>query len=184
MRTLSPKRVLLALLALTAVLGQAVVAAPPTPLKLPSFESLAAKATESVNVTLDSQLLGIAAGFLDSDNPDDAATKELIRGLKGVYVRSYTFDTDFAYSSGDVESVRKQLSAPLWQQVVSVHNAKERTQVDIYLSVEQGRANGLAIIACEPRELTIVNIVGPIDLQKLHRLEGKFGIPRLPEAQK
>jgi hypothetical protein len=40
-------------------------------------------------------------------------------------------------------------------------------------------ANGLAIIASEPREFTIVNIVGSIDLAKLHRLEGKFGIPRL-----
>jgi len=51
--------------------------------------------------------------------------------------------------------------------------------VDIYVSIEQGRANGLAIISSEPRQFTIVNIVGSIDLQKLHRLEGKFGIPKL-----
>jgi hypothetical protein len=38
---------------------------------------------------------------------------------------------------------------------------------------------GLAIIASEPREFTIVNIVGNIDLADLHNLEGKFGVPEL-----
>ena len=40
-------------------------------------------------------------------------------------------------------------------------------------------ALGLAIIASEPREFVIVNIVGSIDLEKLHELEGKFGVPEL-----
>ncbi len=60
-----------------------------------------------------------------------------------------------------------------------MHGAKDHGNVDIYISIEQGRANGLAIIASEPREFTIVNIVGSIDLQKLHRIEGKFGIPKI-----
>ena len=41
------------------------------------------------------------------------------------------------------------------------------------------RRKGLAIIASEPREFAIVNIVGSIDLEKLHELEGKFGVPEL-----
>jgi hypothetical protein len=32
----------------------------------------------------------------------------------------------------------------------------------------------------EPREFTVVNIVGSIDLEKLRRLEGKFGVPKIP----
>jgi hypothetical protein len=40
------------------------------------------------------------------------------------------------------------------------------------------------IIASEPREFTVVNIVGSIDLQKLRRLEGRFGIPKLQLEQK
>ena len=35
------------------------------------------------------------------------------------------------------------------------------------------------IIASEPREFTIVNIVGNIDLEQLHDLEGNFSIPNL-----
>ena len=45
--------------------------------------------------------------------------------------------------------------------------------------VENNQAIGLALIASEPRQFTIVNIVGAIDLDKLHKLEGQFGVPKL-----
>jgi hypothetical protein len=35
------------------------------------------------------------------------------------------------------------------------------------------------VLSAEPKELTIVNIVGPVDLQKLAKLEGNLGIPDL-----
>jgi hypothetical protein len=169
----------LALILLARMLATAIAAAPDAQVKMPDFDSLAAKASNSVSITLDSALLGIAAGFLDSSKPEDAAAKELITGLKGVYVRSFTFDKDFAYPSVEVDMLRKQLTVPAWQRLVGVRSHKEEANVDIYVSIDQGNANGLVIIASEPREFTIVNIVGPIDLQKLHRLEGKFGIPKL-----
>ena len=45
--------------------------------------------------------------------------------------------------------------------------------------IEGDKVQGLAIIASEPREFAIVNIVGSIDLEKLHELEGNFGVPEL-----
>jgi hypothetical protein len=45
--------------------------------------------------------------------------------------------------------------------------------------VTNNQATGLALIASEPRQFTIVNIVGAIDLDKLHKLEGQFGVPKL-----
>jgi hypothetical protein len=152
-------------------------------LKLPSFDGLADKASESVAITLDATLLGMATRFLDPAKPEDAAAKEAIRGIKGIYVRSYKFDEDFAYPEADVDMVRKQLKAPGWQQLVEVRSRKEQQHVDIYILVEQERANGLAIIASEPREFTIVNIVGSVDMRKLHELEGQFGIPKLDLEQ-
>jgi hypothetical protein len=80
--------------------------------------------------------------------------------------------------------VRKQLTAPGWQRLVEVRSAKEQTNVDIYILMDANKANGLAIISSEPREFTIVNIVGSIDLQKLHRLEGQLGIPKLQLEEK
>jgi len=35
------------------------------------------------------------------------------------------------------------------------------------------------VLAAEDKELTVVNIVGNIDLEKLARLEGHLGIPDL-----
>jgi hypothetical protein len=174
-------RTLMVLLAsLAALAARAAVAAPAAPLKLPDLEALAARASESVNVSLDPALLGLASAFLDPNDPQDAGAKQLIAGLKGIYVRSYSFDQDIAYPAAAVEMLRKQLDTPGWQRLVGVRQDKEHTTVDIYMSVEQGKANGLVIIAAEPREFTVVNIVGSIDLDKLRRLEGKFGIPKVP----
>jgi hypothetical protein len=172
--------------ALLALVAPAALAAPAAMLNLPDFDALAARATETVNISLDTSLLGLAASFLDSSNPDDAATKELIAGLKGIYVRSYTFAQDFSYPSAQVELVRKQLAPPTWQRLVEVNSTRDHTHVQIYVSADRGVANGIAIIASEPHEFTIVNIVGSIDLAKLRRLEGKFGIPKLdlPEGGK
>ncbi len=153
-------------------------------LKIPQFDSLADKASESVVITLDSKLLGMAARFLDASDPEDAAVREVIAGLKAIYVRKYVFDSDFAYPLADIDGVRKQLAGSNWQKVVEVRKRFERTAVDIYVSRAGDKADGLAIIASEPREFTIVNIIGAIDLDKLHQLEGKFGIPELEGAGK
>jgi len=164
---------------LTMLAWESATAVPPGPLKLPDFSSLSKKAVQTVDITLDANLLGLATGFLDSSKPEDAAAKEVIRGLRGIYVRSYTFDKDYAYPAADVDLVRKQLTAPAWQKLVVVRDSQKHSNVDIYICVDAGRASGLAIIASEPRAFTIVNIVGAIDLQKLHTLEGKFGIPQV-----
>lgn len=173
-----------ALTAAALLLSGTLATAADAQLKLPDFDALADKASETVSITLDSALLGIAARFLDPDKPEDAAAREVIAGLKGIYVKSYTFDEDFAYPKADVEMVRRQLTGPGWQRLVEVRSRKEQANVDIYISVDQDRANGLAIIASEPREFTIVNIVGSIDMRKLHELEGQFGIPWLQLEEK
>jgi hypothetical protein len=148
-------------------------------LRLPEFASLADKATESVTVTLDSKLLSMGCRFLSAEDPEQADVKKLCNGLQGIYVRSYTFDSDFAYPKADVEGVRRQLSGPGWSRIVEARSNKEQTNVDVFVLVDGDKAMGLGIIASEPREFTIVNIVGNVDLEQLHSLEGKFGVPNL-----
>ena len=55
----------------------------------------------------------------------------------------------------------------------------ENTHVEVYMMTGTGRIDGIAILALEPKRLTLVNIVGTIDLEKLSQLEGQFGIPEL-----
>jgi hypothetical protein len=42
----------------------------------------------------------------------------------------------------------------------------------------------MAILCVEPKELTVINIVGSIDADKLRKLEGNLGIPRIHVARK
>jgi len=174
-----------ALAASPALATSPAVAAGPPPgqLVIAGLESLEPQAKDSVSISLDASLLATAARFLDSEQPEDREVKAIITGLQGVYVRSFTFDHAFVFPTGALESMQKQLHTACWQPIVSVHKGEERSRVDIFICQLQQKARGLAIIAVEPRELTIVNIVGAIDLDKLRRLQGHFGIPRLPEEK-
>jgi Domain of unknown function (DUF4252) len=152
-------------------------------LKLPDLRALEARASETVEVTLDAALLGMAGRFLDAKNPAEADVKEIVNGLQGVYVRSYTFDEPVAPAQSDIDMVRSQLTAPGWSRIVGARSLKDKTNVEVYILIAGQKAMGLAVLAIEPREFTIVNIVGAIDLERLHRLEGQLGVPKLGIAK-
>jgi hypothetical protein len=148
-------------------------------IQISQLDKLASKAEQVVEVTLDEKMLQLAAKFLSDKNPSEAAVKQLVGGLKGVYVRVFEFDQPGEYVPGDVESLRTQLAAPGWSKIVGVRSRREGGNVDVHLRWQDGNILGLAIIAADPKQLTVVNIVGPIDLDKLSQLEGQFGIPKL-----
>lgn len=168
------------------LLAVAVLAAPAAAQAQPrinlDFPGLAEKAKEVVDVTLDGALLRIGMKFLSDGDADERAVKEAARGLEGIYVRSYEFDRDNEYDRSIVEKVRSQLG-PSWKRMVTVRS-KLREDVDIWMEMRGDNVVGLVIIAAEPRELTIVNLVGPIDIDKLSSLEGQFGIPRVEKEGK
>ena len=94
-------------------------------------------------------------------------------------MRSFKFENEGEYSEVDVESVRSQLRAPDWSRVVNVTSRKGGDNVDVAYKMDKGKIAGLVVIAAEPKEFTIVNIVGPIDLDQLSSLGGQFGIPKV-----
>ena len=146
-------------------------------LQLDNLDKLEARADESVNVTLDGKLLELAGMFLNTRKPEEAAIKELVAGLKGVYVKVLEFDKEGEYTSADVDSIRIQLREPSWSRMVGVKSKKEGENVDVYMTMTGAQIGGIAVISTAPKQLTIVNIVGTIDLEKLVKLSGKFGIP-------
>jgi hypothetical protein len=148
-------------------------------LHIPDFRGLEHKARESVNITIGGWLLHTAGAFIDDKDEDSAATKKLLAGIKSVQVRSFEFDADDAYNSADVDAVRRQLETPGWSQLVKVRNRDSREDVDIYIFIENDRTRGLAIVASEPREFTIVNIVGSINLEDLPKLQKQFHLPKM-----
>ena len=144
----------------------------------PAIERLAEKAEESVDVTLDKSMLQFAGRFL-SDKPDEAKAKRILGGLESIYVRSFEFAREGQYNAADLDSVRAQLPAPAWSRVVGVKSMNGEN-VDVYFkNAAGGQVGGVVVIAAEPRQLTIVSLVGTLDPAQLADLGGQFHIPRL-----
>jgi hypothetical protein len=139
------------------------------------FSSLAPKATEKVEVTLDGPLLQLAAMFMDDKDPEESKVKHILGGLKGIYVRSFKFAKAGEYSDADLQAIRAQLGA--WSQIVSVQEATESTGV--YLKTDGKKIQGMVVLTAQPMELTMVNIAGAIDLDQMRKLSGHLGIPDL-----
>ena len=152
-------------------------------LQLDFLDRLAERASESQTVTIDAAMLGLASGFLPN-SADAAAAKQVMSELKGIYVRHFEFNGDNAYSQDDINAIRRQLAAPGWVRFISSEEKSERDRelVEVYSWQQNGKSAGLAILAAESRELTVVNIVGPIDFEKLAVLRGMFCIPGVPAA--
>lgn len=166
------KTVLLALLALAPLRAQE--------LKLPTnLDRLAAKASEVVDVTMDSNLLQLASRFLSDKNPDDAQVKKLIAGLRGIYVKSFEFEKTGEYLDSDIEPLRAQLHSPAWSRIVGVRSKRAGENSEVYIKTDSGKVGGLAILVTEPKQLTIVSIEGTIDPDELKELGGHFGIPKI-----
>lgn len=149
-------------------------------LQLNNLEKLSDKAAEVNDVTLEGQLLELAWKFIEADHdPEAAQLKEVLQGLKGIYVKNFEFDEPDQYSQADVDAIRAQLAGPGWTRIVESRSRRSREHDEIYV-MKQGQGDriaGLAILVAEARELTVVNIVGNIDVNKLSLLEGHFGIP-------
>jgi Domain of unknown function (DUF4252) len=140
-------------------------------LKLPVFTQLRSQATESVDISIGSLPLRIAGWAVGhDDDPESVATQALLKGLHGLYIRHYEFATDFAYPQAEVDAVRTQLTGAGWSQLAQVHDQNKNENVDVYLAVDKERITGVAIVASEPREFTIVNAVGTLDLDKVATL--------------
>jgi hypothetical protein len=170
---------LMSLLFLITIVSALTTHAQDVRLRLDNLNKLEASATDSVDVTLDGALLHLAEKFLDPKKPKEAAIKEVLSGLKGIYVKSFEFDKEGEYSTADLDMIRSQLRAPLWSRMVGVKRKKDGEDAEVYMMMNGSQIGGIAIIAAEAKELTVVNIVGTIDLDKLSQLSGKFGIPSI-----
>lgn len=147
-------------------------------LELKNLEKLADRAAEVTDVTLDGSLLQLAVSVMKSSgDPDATQVVDIIKGLKGIYVKNFEFDSPGQYSQADVESIRSQLTGPGWQRIVTSYTKRSGERDEVYLLKDGDKINGITVLVAEARELTVVNIVGAIDPEKLGELGGHFGIP-------
>jgi len=177
------KLLIVLLLVVTSAL---VTKAQDSRIQMSSLDHLAVKANQTVDVNVDERLMRMAAKLFSDQDADEREVKKLVAGLKGIYVKSFQFDASGQYTDADVESIRTQLRGPGWTRLVNVISKKDGN-LEVYLLFHGETAGGLAVLHTDEKELTIVNIVGPVNLDKLAQLEGQFGIPELgiePEKTK
>lgn len=150
-----------------------------------NLDPLAGKASDVVDISLTGPMLQFAGKFLDGKDPDQATVKKLITGLDGIYVKVFTFKNAGAWTAADLDSVRYQLKGAEWLKMVGV-KTEDGQNAEIYLRTQDKKINGVAVLVFDPKEVTVVNIAGAIDLDSLSSLGGHFGVPKVvpPPARK
>ena len=149
-------------------------------LRLESLDRVATKASKTLRVDVDGIMLKLGVSMLDNDDPEEKTIKEIIEGLRGVYVRSYQFSSDGEFKDADLDTMREQLRGPGWTRLVDVRTRDvDFDGAEVYALTASGRVEGMAVFVVQPKRLLVVNVVGAIDLDKLRSLEGSLGIPRI-----
>jgi hypothetical protein len=161
----------------------AQTASSPLPLPPPVEKELAAKASNVTEVTLNKNMLGFAAKFMNNKNGDDSATRQLIEGLEGIYVRDYEFDKAGDYSMDDVDKLRQYFETTDWTPIVRDREKKSGEMTDVMIKLVNGESHGMFILSAEPKELSIVLILGPIRMDQLGALGGLGGLGALGDIQ-
>jgi len=143
--------------------------------QLDRFNDMADKV---ISVDVGESLIRLAMSALsEKRTPNEAKVKDILSGLKGVYVKRFEFDKEGAYTASDVDYIRSQMNGPGWERIANVRSKREGSY-DVVMMYEGSVIKGLAVLAAEPRALTVVNVIGAIDVAKLRDLEGNFGIPK------
>jgi hypothetical protein len=171
-------------LAMGAVVGVAQAQQGQLPSPAPIEKDLSAKASDVTEVTLSKQMLGFAAQFMK--DKDDAEAKQLIAGLDGIYVREYEFDHEGEVTPERVEQLKAYYLAGSseWTPMVHERDTKNHEATDVLMKMVNGEPKGLFVFDAEPKELTIVMILGPIRMEDLGKLHGLSGLSVLRNVGK
>jgi Domain of unknown function (DUF4252) len=167
------------LVACMAAIGSAAGYAQNAKLELGQLDKLSSKASQVNSVNLEGPMLKLAAEQVQKKADTGKSEKKemaasLLSRLKGIYVKNFEFDKPGAYTKADLDSVLSQLQGSGWKAMVHVEEKNSGETTGIYVMEEGGEIVGMAVVAAEPKELTVVNLVGPIDFSQLGGL-GSLG---------
>jgi hypothetical protein len=146
---------------------------------------LASKAKESVNIHIDKNTVDWAMQGLKSKEGDTEELREIMKDLDGITVQSLEFEKNEKAPTveellGAARGVIQELDQPQWQSVINVtEKHAQRTQIvriSLYKNAA-GKVGGLAVLAVEPGQITLVNIAGNIKLDQLGAIGKALGKP-------
>jgi hypothetical protein len=179
-----PSSVAAVALAVPFVAQTALAQTAQLPAPSPVEKELAARASDVTEVTLGKNMLAFAAKIMNGKDDDDAEARRLIEGLEGIYVREYEFDKAGEYSADEVEQLRKYFETSDWTPMVKERERKTGESTDVMVKLVNGESHGIFILDAEPKELTIVLILGPIKMDELGKLKVIGGLGALGDVAK
>jgi Domain of unknown function (DUF4252) len=165
-----------ALLALLLFCGLAAARAQDARLRLDHLDRLAARATESVEITMNDVQVQLLRKLVSLGESERSKLQGLLSKLKGVYVRGYEFARDGEYSDSDIEEIRAQLRSPGWERIVEVRGRNKSDEV--FFMPRNDEIAGFAAVSTAPRKVCVINIVGPMDMDELALLDREFHLTR------
>ena len=77
--------------------------------------------------------------------------------------------------------LRKYFETSEWSPIVRERERKTGESTDVMVKLVNGETHGMFILTAEPKELTIVLILGPIRMDDLGKLKGVGGLGALGE---
>ena len=177
-----PSIVAAAVLAVPLLAQTALAQSSQLPAPSPIEKELAARASDVTEVTLGKNMLAFAAKIMNGKDDDDAEARHLIEGLDGIYVREYEFDKAGEYSAEEVDQLRKYFETSDWTPMVKERERKTGESTDVMVKLVNGESHGIFILDAEPKELTIVLILGPIKMDELGKLKVIGGLGALGDV--
>lgn len=140
------------------------------------LDELEEKADEVVKIDLWGKSLEQGKKLLGLRKNVTSPAKRFLSGLKGVYLRTYRFGGTKP-DQEDVEPIYRQLADSGWVPLIETENRKEKGAVSIYSYYENKKVAGITVVSADPAKVTVVKIMGPVDLEILSDIGNGLGLP-------
>jgi len=82
--------------------------------------------------------------------------------LTGLYMRTFEFSKEGAYSEADLEPIFRQVRRSGWSHLVGTKDREDR--IDVFLMSRGDQAIGMLLVVAEPDEIVVLNVVGAVPL--------------------
>lgn len=147
-------------------------------------QELEAQADEVVEVNLDGEALQEGSKLLSIRSGISNSIKSLLGGIKGIYRKTYRFAAGNEYDEEAVTDIRSQITDGGWAPMIDVQNRKQSKGLTVYsfTSTDASEPNGVAVVSTDPGEITVLNLVGDVDLEALANVGETLGMPAMSIA--
>lgn len=145
------------------------------------LDGLEQKADEVVKVNLWGKSLEQGKKLLRLRKNVTGPVGRFLAELQGVYRRTYRFG-GAKPEPEDVEPIYRQLADDGWTPLIETENRKEESAVSVYSYYENQEVAGVAVVSTDPEEVTVVKIMGAVDLDALSDIGNGLGLPMMHVA--